>query len=76
MRKILIPTDFSENAMNAITYAIDLFKYEISHFFIMHAYQDDIYNDETLNIDWNIDNSKIILSNKDKELPDFDTFFS
>lgn len=48
MRKILIPTDFSDNALNAIKYALELFKYEISEFFIMHAYQDDIYADETL----------------------------
>ncbi|GAA4296129.1 universal stress protein [Aestuariibaculum suncheonense] len=48
MRKILIPTDFSENAFNAITFAIDLFKYEISEFYITNAYQDDIYADEAL----------------------------
>lgn len=48
MRKILIPTDFSENAMNAIKYAIELFKYEKSDYYIMHAYQDDIYADEVL----------------------------
>lgn len=46
MRKILIPTDFSENAMNAIKYAIDLFKYDISEFYVVHAYQDDIYANE------------------------------
>ncbi|WP_166965348.1 universal stress protein [Yeosuana marina] len=46
MRKILIPTDFSENAMNAMRYGIDLFKYEISEFYFMHAYQDEIYADE------------------------------
>ena len=64
MRKILIPTDFSENAMNAITYAIDLFKYEISHFFIMHAYQDDIYNDETLIIEKSLNVVTDIVSKK------------
>jgi len=48
MRKILIPTDFSENAMNAIHYAIKLFKYEKCDYYIMHAYQDDIYADEDL----------------------------
>ncbi|MFY0714537.1 universal stress protein [Seonamhaeicola sp. NFXS20] len=47
MRKILIPTDFSENAMNALKYAVELFKYEISEFYIMHTYQDDIYADES-----------------------------
>ena len=46
MRKILIPTDFSENALNAIKYGVDLFKYDVSEFFIMHAYQDDIYANE------------------------------
>ena len=48
MRKILIPTDFSENAMNALKYATDLFKYEISEFYIMHAYYDEIYSEEGL----------------------------
>ncbi|RSK40423.1 universal stress protein [Mangrovimonas spongiae] len=48
MRKILIPTDFSSNAMNAIKYAVELFKYDISKVFIMHAYQDDIYNSSSL----------------------------
>ncbi|TBN04340.1 universal stress protein [Hyunsoonleella flava] len=48
MRKILIPTDFSENAMNAIEFAVELFKYERSDFYIMHTYQDDIYADKVL----------------------------
>jgi len=43
MRKILIPTDFSKNAMNAIKYAMELFKYERSDFIIMHAYADEVY---------------------------------
>ncbi len=45
MRNILVPTDFSDNATNALEYAIALFKYDISAFFIMHAYQDAIYAD-------------------------------
>ena len=48
MRKILIPTDFSENAMNAIKYALELFKYEKSKFYFMHAYEDDVYKDKAL----------------------------
>ncbi|MCB0462177.1 MAG: universal stress protein [Flavobacteriaceae bacterium] len=48
MRKILVPTDFSDNAMNALKYALELFKYERSEFFIMHAYQDEIYTDTSL----------------------------
>lgn len=48
MRKVLIPTDFSENAMNALKYALELFKYEKSVFYIMHAYKDEIYEDQDL----------------------------
>ncbi|WP_025743244.1 universal stress protein [Aquimarina pacifica] len=44
MRRIVIPTDFSENAMNAICYAVALFKYERCEFFILHAYADEVYD--------------------------------
>jgi len=44
MRKILIPTDFSENALNALRYATELFKYERCEFFIFHAYADEVYD--------------------------------
>lgn len=43
MRKIIIPTDFSENAMNAIRYALELFKYDRSEFIVIHAYAEDVY---------------------------------
>ncbi|WP_106793403.1 universal stress protein [Aquimarina sp. Aq78] len=48
MRKILIPTDFSENAMNALRYAVEFFKYERCDFFVLHAYADEVYNHNTL----------------------------
>ncbi|WP_109097306.1 universal stress protein [Aquimarina sp. AU58] len=48
MRKILIPTDFSENAMNALRYAVELFKYERCDFFILHAYADEVYDHNTV----------------------------
>lgn len=47
MRKIVFPTDFSENAFNALEYAVELLKYETCEFFLMHAYADEVYNDET-----------------------------
>ncbi|KGL62500.1 universal stress protein [Polaribacter sp. Hel1_85] len=43
MKKILIPIDFSENAINAVNYALALFKNEFCKFYILHAYQEDIY---------------------------------
>ncbi|WAC02796.1 universal stress protein [Lacinutrix neustonica] len=48
MKSILIPTDFSDNALNALKYALELFKYERAEFYFLHAYEDDIYNDERL----------------------------
>ncbi|MBO0593465.1 universal stress protein [Cellulophaga sp. E16_2] len=38
MKRILIPTDFSKNAHNAINYALELYKRESCEFFILHSY--------------------------------------
>ena len=46
MKKILLPTDFSENALNAIDYALQLFKDETCAFFILNTYTPMIYNYE------------------------------
>jgi nucleotide-binding universal stress UspA family protein len=43
MRKIVVPTDFSDNAYNALKYACEIFKYEQSEIFIIHAYADEVY---------------------------------
>ena len=48
MRKILIPTDFSKNALNAIKYGLELFKYENCEIFILHAYADEVYNTKNI----------------------------
>tara|TARA_R100000935_G_C2839083_1_gene169964 strand:+ start:91 stop:939 length:849 start_codon:yes stop_codon:yes gene_type:complete len=48
MLKILIPTDFSRNAMNAIKYALELFKYERCDFYILHAFADEVYDNRTV----------------------------
>lgn len=48
MRKILIPTDFSDNAFNALKYALELFKYDIGEVLIMHAYREEIFKDQNL----------------------------
>lgn len=43
MKNILIPTDFSDSAENAITFALDLFKCDRTNFYLMHAYADELY---------------------------------
>lgn len=34
--------------MNAITYALEFFKHQKTEFFVMHAYQNDVYDHEKL----------------------------
>lgn len=43
-KKLLLPTDFSKNANNAIKYAIELYKRESCEFFILHSYYLPGYN--------------------------------
>ncbi|WP_162558706.1 universal stress protein [Robertkochia solimangrovi] len=43
MKKVLLPTDFSENAWNAISYAIDMFSDVPCEFYILHTYVPAFY---------------------------------
>lgn len=60
MRKILIPTDFSDNAWNAIKYALEYFKYERCDFYFLHSYADEVYNKDTMK------SRKLLLEQKEK----------
>src|SRR5690554_331474 len=51
MRKILIPTDFSENSINAIKYATELFKHGPTEIYILHAFADEVYDDKARLVD-------------------------
>lgn len=46
MKRILLPTDFSENAYNAIDYALNLFKEEECSFYLLHVFSPSIYYQE------------------------------
>jgi nucleotide-binding universal stress UspA family protein len=46
MKRILLPTDFSENAWNAIEYALQLFKDEACHFYLLNVYTPVIYRQD------------------------------
>lgn len=46
MKHILLPTDFSENSWNAISYAINLFKDENCTFHLLNNYTPMVYNVE------------------------------
>jgi dTDP-4-dehydrorhamnose 3,5-epimerase len=72
--QLFIPRGFAHGFLSLENNTI--INYKCDNYYNKNAEKGIIYNDKTLNIDWNIDNSKVILSDKDKELPDFDTFFS
>lgn len=44
MKKILLPTDFSDNAQNAINYALNLYKDENCTFYLLNTYTPIIYS--------------------------------
>lgn len=46
MKRILLPTDFSDNSYRAIDYALLLFKNIEIKFFLMHTYMPPVYNAE------------------------------
>ncbi|MEM5565493.1 universal stress protein [Psychroserpens sp. AS72] len=46
MKHILLPTDFSENSWNAISYAIQLYKNEECTFYLLNTYTPVVYNVE------------------------------
>ncbi|SEQ35247.1 Nucleotide-binding universal stress protein, UspA family [Hyunsoonleella jejuensis] len=46
MKKILLPTDFSDNSWCAITYALQLFKNETCTFYLLNTYTPAIYHVE------------------------------
>jgi nucleotide-binding universal stress UspA family protein len=48
MKNILIPTDFSDNAYKAISYAVHLLKEENCTFHLLHTYTPAIYQSEYL----------------------------
>ena len=48
MKKILLPTDFSDNAENAIKYAVQLYKDEKCNFILLNTYTPIIYQVEHL----------------------------
>lgn len=50
MKKILVPTDFSENSLNAIRYAVQLFKNESCNFILLNTYTPIIYQVEYMEV--------------------------
>ncbi|HZJ19255.1 MAG TPA: universal stress protein [Pricia sp.] len=47
-KRIVIPTDFSKNALNAIRYTLDLYKKQHCEFYILNVFRVDSYTTDTL----------------------------
>ncbi len=43
-KRILVPTDFSRNALNAVRYALDLYKDHYCEFYLLNAFQVRVYS--------------------------------
>lgn len=48
MKTILLPTDFSTNSRNAISYAINFYRYEPCRFILLHCYDIDGYRQNSI----------------------------
>lgn len=71
MRTVLIPTDFSNSAMHAIDYALNLYKCERTNFYFLHAYADEVYGPFKTNGKTPIEErKKTVENNTDKSLKD------
>lgn len=67
MRTVLIPTDFSANAMQAIDYALNLYKCERTIFYFLHAYADEVYGPFKKNGGESMEAQKKTVQNKTEE---------
>jgi nucleotide-binding universal stress UspA family protein len=74
MKTVLIPTDFSTNAMHAIDYALNLYKCEQTVFYFIHAYADEVYGPFKSSLDVSMtEHKKNVEKNSKKLLSDFIT---
>lgn len=71
MLSILLPTDFSKNAMNAITYALTFFKQQDIQFYIMNACKNQLYNHKEVVTDTTI--AAVLTTIKNESQQNLDT---
>jgi len=68
MKNILLLTDFSENALNAIEYSMNLFEGDRCHFFILHVKSPATYTTDDIMVSGNESIYNIIVKNPKEEL--------
>ncbi|MCR9182302.1 MAG: universal stress protein [Flavobacteriaceae bacterium] len=68
MKRIILPSDFSENAYNAISYALQLFKDEKCTFYLLNTYTPVLYDSEYMYHNPTVSLDEIYSSNSKKGL--------
>lgn len=66
-RQVFIPKGFAHGFVVLSKEAI--FAYKVDNFYFREHERGIIYNDQDLNIEWLVDESQILLSDKDRQLP-------
>ena len=69
-KQVYIPAGFAHGFVTLSEMAV--FSYKCTNFYNKSSESGIIYNDRNLNIDWKIDKEKIIISEKDENLPEFE----
>lgn len=70
-KQLFIPQGFAHGFVTLSKYAI--FQYKVDNIYSKECEAGIIFNDTELDIDWQIDPENVLLSDKDKLLPDFIT---
>lgn len=72
-RQFFVPRGFAHGFIVLSDTAI--FAYKCDNVYNKASERGIVYNDQTLNIDWQLPKNELILSDKDKVLPTFETLF-
>lgn len=70
-RQLFVPRGFAHGFV--VLSETTVFSYKCDNFYNEESERGIIYNDETLNVDWQLPNNQLILSEKDLLLPKFKT---
>lgn len=73
-KQLFVPRGFAHGFITLSDSLI--FNYKCDNYYNKSSERGIIYNDTTLNIDWQLDKNDFILSEKDKTLPSFKTFLN